>query len=57
MAEFRAALATGRRSKRAVALLDVAIAFPTWRMLTREGGLNRREAVQTMVAAVSCASN
>jgi AcrR family transcriptional regulator len=56
MAEFREVLASGRRPKRAVALLDVALAFPTWRMLTREGGLNRREAVQTMVAAVACAS-
>jgi AcrR family transcriptional regulator len=57
MGEIRAVLASGRRSKRALALLDVALAFPTWRMLARDGGLERREAVQTMVAAVGCASS
>jgi AcrR family transcriptional regulator len=56
MAEMREVLASGRRSKRALALLDVALAFPTWRMLIREGGLDRREAVKAMVAAVHCAS-
>jgi hypothetical protein len=56
MAEFREVLASGRRSKRALALLDVALAFSTWRMLTREGGLARREAVKAMLAAVRCAS-
>ena len=53
---IRTVLANGRRSKRALALLDVAIAFSTWRMLTREGGLDRADAVKTMVAAVACAS-
>jgi AcrR family transcriptional regulator len=56
MAEIRAALATGRRSKRALAVLDVALAFSTWRMLTREGGLDRADAVHAMAAAVGCAS-
>jgi AcrR family transcriptional regulator len=56
LARIREVLANGRRSKRMLALLDVAIAFPTWRTLTREGGLDRREAVKTMVAAVGCAS-
>jgi AcrR family transcriptional regulator len=56
LAEIRAVLANGRRSKRTLALLDVALAFPTWRMLTREGDLDRRDAVKTMVAAVGCAS-
>jgi AcrR family transcriptional regulator len=56
MAAIRAVLANGRRSKRALALLDVALAFSTWRMLTREGGLDRADAVKTMVAAVVCAS-
>jgi AcrR family transcriptional regulator len=56
MSAIRAVLANGRRSKRAVALLDVALAFSTWRMLTREGGLDRADAVKTMVAAVGCAS-
>jgi AcrR family transcriptional regulator len=56
MGEIRAVLANGRRSKRTLALLDLALAFPTWRMLAREGGLDRRAAVQTMVAAIRCAS-
>jgi AcrR family transcriptional regulator len=56
IAEFREVLASGRRSKRALALLDVALAFSTWRTLAREGGLDRREAVKAMVAAVRCAS-
>jgi AcrR family transcriptional regulator len=56
MAESREVLAGGRRSQRALALLDVALAFSSWRMLTREGGLDRREAVKAMVAAVRCAS-
>jgi AcrR family transcriptional regulator len=54
---IRAVLAKGRRSKRALALLDVALAFSTWRMLVRYGGLSRKEAVETMVAAVRCASS
>jgi AcrR family transcriptional regulator len=56
LAEIRASLANGRRSKRALAVLDVALAFSTWRMLTREGGLDRADAVQAMAAAVGCAS-
>jgi hypothetical protein len=48
-------LAHGRRSKRALALLDVALAFPTWRTLTMDEGLGRKEAVDTMVAAIRCA--
>ena len=54
---IRAVLAKGRRSKRALALLDVALAFSTWRMLVCYGGLSRKEAVETMVAAVRCASS
>jgi AcrR family transcriptional regulator len=56
MGEIRAVLAAGRRSRRALAVLDVALAFATWRMLIRQGGLDRREAVNSMVAAVGCAS-
>jgi AcrR family transcriptional regulator len=56
LAAIKRVLANGRRSKRTLALLDVAIAFPTWRSLVRENGLSRAEAVQTMVAAVRCAS-
>jgi AcrR family transcriptional regulator len=52
---IRAALANGRKSKRLLALLDVALAFSTWRTLVRDSGLRRKEAVETMVAAVRCA--
>jgi AcrR family transcriptional regulator len=54
---MKTVLANGRRSKRTLALLDVALAFPTWRSLVRENGLSRTEAVKTMVAAVRCASS
>ena len=57
MAEIRAVLVGGRRSKRMLALLDVAMAFSTWRTLAREGGLDRGEAVKAMVAAVGCAGS
>ena len=56
MGEIRAALANGRRSKRTLALRDVALAVSTWRALVREGGLDRRDAVQTMAAAIRCAA-
>src|SRR3954464_7329715 len=56
MGAIRNVLANGRRSKRALALLDVALAFSTWHTLARENGLSRADAVQTMVAAVRCAS-
>src|SRR5919108_1330126 len=35
--EIREVLAAGRRSKRALALLDLALAFSTWRMLAASG--------------------
>ena len=53
---IRAVLASGQRSKRALALLDVALAFSTWRTLVRDSGLDRREAIEAMVAAIRCAS-
>ena len=53
---IRAALASGHRSKRALAVLDVALAFSTWRTLVRDSGLDRREAIEAMVAAIRCAS-
>jgi AcrR family transcriptional regulator len=56
LAAMRRVLANGRRSKRVLALLDVALAFPTWRMLCQESRLKRKEAVETMVAAIRCAS-
>jgi AcrR family transcriptional regulator len=51
---MRAVLANGRRSKRLLALLDVALGFSTWRTLTRDSGLSRKEAVEAMVAAIRC---
>jgi AcrR family transcriptional regulator len=57
LAAMRAVLASGRRSKRALALLDLALAFTTWRGLVRESGLSRKEAVEAMVAAVRCTSS
>jgi AcrR family transcriptional regulator len=54
LAAVREVLANGTRSKRAVALLDVALAFATWRTL-HGGGLSHKQAVETMVAAVGCA--
>jgi AcrR family transcriptional regulator len=57
LGNVREVLADGRRSKRTLALLDVALAFSTWRMLVREDGLSRSEAVRTMVAAIGCASS
>jgi AcrR family transcriptional regulator len=51
---IRAVLANGRRSKRLLALLDVALAFSTWRTLVRDSGLSRKDAVEAMVAAVRC---
>jgi hypothetical protein len=56
-AAMRAALASGRRSKRSLALLDLALAFSTWRRLVRESGPRRKEAVEAMVPAVRCASS
>jgi AcrR family transcriptional regulator len=56
LAAIKRVLANGRRSKRALALLDVAIAFHTWQTLTRDNGLSRAEAVQAMVAGVRCAA-
>ena len=54
---MREVLGAGRRSKRALALLDLALAFPTWRALAVDGGLGRRGAVDTMVAAIRCAAS
>jgi AcrR family transcriptional regulator len=45
----------GRAAKRARAALGHALAFPTWRSLTREQGLTDREAVALMRALVDAA--
>jgi AcrR family transcriptional regulator len=55
LAAIRTVLANGRRSKRALAMLDVALSFSTWRTMTVESGISRKEAVETMVAAIRCA--
>jgi AcrR family transcriptional regulator len=53
-----AALATGlgngRRSKRRLALLGLALDFKTWRTLSFDGGLDPEEAAATMADAVAC---
>jgi AcrR family transcriptional regulator len=54
LSAIRAVLANGRRSKRLLGLLDVALAFSTWRTLVRDSGLSQKEAVETMVAAIRC---
>lgn len=54
---MREVLSAGRRSKRALALLDLALAFSTWRALVVDSGLGRRAAVDTMVAVVRCAAS
>jgi AcrR family transcriptional regulator len=54
LSAIRAVLANGRRSKRLLGLLDVALAFSTCRTLVRDSGLSQKEAVETMVAAIRC---
>lgn len=56
MVAMRGILAAGRRSKRSLALLDVAMAFPTWRMLAL-GGLSPKAAAATMASAIHCSSS
>jgi AcrR family transcriptional regulator len=46
----------GRRAQRVRAALGHALAFPTWRSLTREQGLTRDEAVGLMCGLVGCAA-
>jgi AcrR family transcriptional regulator len=55
LAAIRSVLANGRRGKRALAMVDVALAFSTWRTLTMESGLTRKDAVETMAVAIRCA--
>jgi len=43
------------RSKRLLATIKLAIDFHTWRSLVRESGLNREEAVESMLEAVRSA--
>lgn len=44
-------LATGVRGRRRLALLQLALAFPTWRTLVRDAGLSNSQAVDTLVRA------
>ena len=60
-ANLREALAAGwpvrgRRRSRLRAVLGLALDFGTWRVLTRDGGLDHDEAVELMVHLVSCAA-
>lgn len=54
MAAYRDILGAGLRTK-ARAMLHLAIAYTTWRTLTREGGLKRAGAAAAMAAAIEAA--
>jgi AcrR family transcriptional regulator len=56
MLAMRETLAAGRRSKRSLALLDLALAFTTWRTLAM-GGLPPKVAADTMARVVGWASS
>ena len=47
----------GRRRELSAAAIGHALAFPTWRSLVREQGLNEDEAVELMAALVSSAAS
>jgi AcrR family transcriptional regulator len=47
-------LMAGGRGRRVGAALDLALEFHTWRSLVRGSGLSQRQAVEVMVAALSC---
>jgi hypothetical protein len=48
---IRDALETGVRGRRRRAVVQLALAFPTWRTLVRDGGLTNTQAVETLVRA------
>lgn len=52
LGEIRSVLSEGLSGARALALLDLALDFRTWRRL-RDSGLAREDAVETMVDAVA----
>jgi AcrR family transcriptional regulator len=60
LAAIREALAhglpRGARGRRALAALDLALDFNTWRLLTRRSGLSGRQAVELMVACTGSQS-
>jgi AcrR family transcriptional regulator len=49
--QIRDALASGVRGRRRLAVIQLALAFPTWRTLVRDGGLTNGQAVETLVRA------
>jgi AcrR family transcriptional regulator len=49
------ALARGVRGRRRLAVLQLALAFSTWRTLVRDGGLTNDQAVETLVHAFAAA--
>jgi AcrR family transcriptional regulator len=52
---IRDALARGVRGRRRLAVLQLALAFPTWRTLVRDGGLTNDQAVETLVRTFAAA--
>jgi AcrR family transcriptional regulator len=54
--DFRQVLSQGfRPSRKLRAALRLALSFPTWRSLVKEGRLSRNGAVDLMVGAIRCA--
>jgi AcrR family transcriptional regulator len=47
----------GRRRERLRAVVELALDFHTWRLLTRDRGLGNDEAAQLMVSLVACAAD
>jgi AcrR family transcriptional regulator len=52
---IRATLEKGVRGRRPLAVIRLAVAFPTWRALTRDAGLSNAQAVETLVRAFRAA--
>lgn len=52
---IRAALARGVRGQRRLAVLQLALAFSTWRTLVHDGGLTNAQAVETLVRTFATA--
>jgi len=52
---IREALEKGVRGRRPLAVIRLALAFPTWRALTRDAGLSNPQAVETLVRAFTAA--
>jgi hypothetical protein len=56
MAALSAALAAGwARGRKTRAAIDLALSFPTWRLLVRESGLSSVGAANLMADTIRCA--